>query len=40
MYFIGKKGHSKKGHYDDEHKGHKGKVKNTVKVLHYDVNEY
>lgn len=29
--FAGKKGHHKKGHYDDEHKGHKGN--NCMKLL-------
>lgn len=29
--FAGKKGHHKKGHYDDEHKGHKGN--NCMKIL-------
>lgn len=33
---IGKKGHHKKGHYDDEHKGHKGKHGHDSHFSHHD----
>lgn len=36
VFFIsGKKGHHKKGHYDDEHKGHKGKIIQSCNKSHY-----
>lgn len=36
FHISGKKGHHKKGHYDDEHKGHKGKHGHDSHHDHHD----
>lgn len=36
IHFVGKKGHHKKGSYDDDHKGYHGKHGHEKKYDHHD----